>query len=278
MSFNRANVKATVALTIVALLTLVSPVYAQTATPEPATVSDEVPSLVQVFTGTLTNFRNLPTRDNFRLLIAGGLGAAAAYPVDRYTTRTLGGSDALHEPLEPGAIVGGTPFALGAAFATYGIGRATTKPRVARLGAELIQAQLMAETLAFGVKQIARRDRPDGTSNSFPSGHTTVSFASADVLRRTFGWKIGVPAYAVASYVAASRIQSRRHYLSDVVFGAALGTVAGRTVAVSRSQRLAITPVVSSERVGVVFSLHPRATTAAERSARLQPSDRAGDQ
>jgi hypothetical protein len=236
------------AMTMAAVLSLASSAPAQT----------EIPSLGQVFTGTLANFRNLPTAENIALLTMGGLGAAATYPVDSNTSRTLSGNDALHEPLEPGAVIGGTPFALGASLATYGIGRALDKPRVARLGADLIQAQLMAETLAFAVKQVARRDRPDGTSYSFPSGHATVSFASADILRRTFGWKVGMPAYAIASYVAASRIQSRRHYLSDVVFGAALGTVAGRTVPVSRSHQVAIAPMVSVDRAQVIFSVRRR--------------------
>ena len=250
---------AVAAMTAIAALVLVSPASAQTQATEPA-VKDEAPSLGDVFTGTLTNFRNLPTRQNGIWLLVGGVAAAAAHPADSNTTSRLAGSDALHEPLEAGAIIGGTPFALGAAFATYGIGRALSQPRVARLGAELVQAQLMAEALAFGVKQVARRDRPDGSGYSFPSGHTTVSFASADILRRTFGWKVGVPAYAVASYVAASRIQSRRHYLSDVVFGAALGTVAGRTVAVSRSKQLSINPMISVDRAEITFSLERRAT------------------
>jgi membrane-associated phospholipid phosphatase len=244
------------ATTIVAVLALASPASAQTEAASPSVQNDEAPSLVEVFTGTVTNFRHLPTRENAVWLIVGGVAAAAASPLDANTTKTLAGNDALHEPLEAGAIVGGTPFALGAAFATYGIGRAMHQPRIARLGSELVQAQLMAETLAFAVKEVARRDRPDGSGYSFPSGHTTVSFASADVLRRTFGWKVGVPAYAVASYVAASRIQSRRHYLSDVVFGAALGTVAGRTVAVGRSQQLAISPMVWAGHAEVVFSLN----------------------
>ena len=259
MRFARVNRIAATAL--VAVFWLVPAASAQTQTTGSAAVQrDDVPSLVEVFTGTVSNFRNLPTRENAAWLLVGGFGAAASHPLDSNTTTTLAGNGALHEPLEAGAVVGGTPFALGAAFATYGIGRALSQPRVARLGAELIQAQLMAETLAFAIKEVARRERPDGSSYSFPSGHATVSFASADILRRTFGWKAGVPAYAVASYVAASRIQSRRHYLSDVVFGAALGTVAGRTVAVTRSRQLAISPMVSPDRAEVVFSLRSRAT------------------
>jgi membrane-associated phospholipid phosphatase len=246
--------------TVVAVISFASPGAAQTQSSETAAArtvesDDEIPSIGQVLKGTFTNFSRLPTKANALWLIAGATGAAAALPADTNTTRTLAGNEALHEPLEAGAVVGSTPFELGTAIATYGIGRAMKKPRVARLGADLIQAQLMAETLAFGMKQAIRRARPEGSGFSFPSGHTTVSFASADVLQRTFGWKVGVPAYAVASYVAASRIQSRRHFLSDVVFGAALGTVAGRTVPVSRSHRLAISPIVTGERAELAFSL-----------------------
>jgi PAP2 superfamily protein len=39
-----------------------------------------------------------------------------------------------------------------------------------------------------------------------------------------------VIAYGIASYVAASRLHDNVHYLSDVVFGAAVGSIAGRTV------------------------------------------------
>ena len=71
---------------------------------------------------------------------------------------------------------------------------------------------------------------------SFPSGHSSVTFATATVLQRNFGWKAGVPAYALASYVAASRVQMKRHFFSDVAFGAAIGIVAGRTVTVGRGR------------------------------------------
>ena len=48
----------------------------------------------------------------------------------------------------------------------------------------------------------------------------------------------------MASYIAASRIQEKRHFLSDVAFGAAIGIVAARTVTVGHGdRRLALTPV-----------------------------------
>ena len=60
-----------------------------------------------------------------------------------------------------------------------------------------------------------------------------------------------IPAYAVAAYVAASRIQSERHYLSDVVFGAALGTAVAHTV--NRGQRLTVSPVMIRDEKAVMF-------------------------
>jgi membrane-associated phospholipid phosphatase len=126
---------------------------------------------------------------------------------------------------------------------------------VARVGADLIQAQLLAEGLTFVFKEATRRSRPEGTGFSFPSGHTTVTFASATVLQRHFGWKVGLPAYAVASYVAMSRVEMKKHYLSDVAFGAALGIAAGRTVPIGHGQRLLISPMASPSGVGASFSL-----------------------
>jgi membrane-associated phospholipid phosphatase len=261
-------------LTLLSMVaTAATPAHAQTQLPPPsvagtnetttqapagtATVadSDHVPSLGELVTGTFTNFKRLPTVSNLGWLTAGGVAAAAAHSADTTATRVLAGSSGLHEPFEAGAVLGGTPFELGAAFATYGLGRKFGNARIARVGADLVQAQVMAEVLTFGLKQAARRARPEGSGFSFPSGHTTVTFASATVLQRHFGWRIGIPAYAVASYVAASRVQQRRHYLSDVAFGAALGSVAGRTVAVSRRHAIEIGPMAAPGGAGVSFNV-----------------------
>ena len=83
----------------------------------------------------------------------------------------------------------------------------------------------MALTLGvtFGLKYSIHAQRPDNGSQSFPSGHTSISFCSAEFLRKRYGWEYGLPAYAVASYVGYSRIESKRHYPRDVAAGAALG-------------------------------------------------------
>jgi membrane-associated phospholipid phosphatase len=82
-----------------------------------------------------------------------------------------------------------------------------------------------------------------------------VTFASATVLQRNFGWKAGVPAYAFATYVAASRVQEKRHFLSDVAFGAAIGIAAGRTVTIGRGGReFALGPVAVPGGGGLQFT------------------------
>jgi membrane-associated phospholipid phosphatase len=215
---------------------------------------DQVPSFGELLTGTFGNFKRLPSVSNLGWLTVGGVAAAAAHRADADATRVLAGSGGLHEPFKAGAVLGGTPFELGAAFATYGLGRAFGNGRIARLGADLVQAEIMAEVLSAGLKQAARRARPEGSGFSFPSGHTTVTFASATVLQRHFGWRVGVPAYAVASYVATSRVQQRRHYLSDVAFGAALGSIAGRTVVVGRRHAVEIGPMAAPGGAGLSFN------------------------
>jgi len=120
----------------------------------------------------------------------------------------------------------------------------------------LIRAQVVAETTTLAIKYSVGRVRPDGTGYSFPSGHAAATFATATVLERHFGWKVGIPAYLVASYVAASRLENRRHYLSDVAFGAALGIAAGRTVTIGRgAARFAVGPMATEGGGGVSFTL-----------------------
>lgn len=67
--------------------------------------------------------------------------------------------------------------------------------------------------------------RPNGGHLSFPSEHASVSFSAAEFLRKRYGWEFGVPAYAAASFVAYSRVESGQHYYYDVMGGAAIGII-----------------------------------------------------
>jgi membrane-associated phospholipid phosphatase len=74
------------------------------------------------------------------------------------------------------------------------------------------------------LKYTISEERPNHEDHhSFPSAHTSVSFSSAEFIRKRYGWEYGIPAYAAASFVAYSRVDSREHYAHDVIAGAAIG-------------------------------------------------------
>ena len=77
--------------------------------------------------------------------------------------------------------------------------------------------------VTYALKYSVNETRPNGGSQSFPSGHTSISFSSAEFLRKRYGWEWGVPAYAAASWVAYSRVESRQHHPQDVIAGAGIG-------------------------------------------------------
>lgn len=79
---------------------------------------------------------------------------------------------------------------------------------------------------------------PNGEWGTFPSGHAASSVAVATVLNEYYGPWAGLPAYALSGLVAWERIDDGEHYLSDVVFGAALGYVVASTVAHGRHLQL----------------------------------------
>lgn len=249
---------------VLSLMSISAPTAGQSVTPDSGSKPDRSPpasspTFGQVFRDLGGDFvKRLPSRENAIVLgVGGGLTALATVWDDELGDDVDPSST--DDVFEPGAVVGNFYVHLGAAFATYGIGRAKGNTRAARLGAELVRAQLVAAATTYGLKYAVDRTRPNGDPRSFPSGHSSTAFATATVLQRRFGWKAGVPAFAVASYVGASRIAVGKHYLSDVVFGATLGVVAGRTVTVGRA-KFTISPLVPpGGGAGIAFNLAPEA-------------------
>ena len=90
--------------------------------------------------------------------------------------------------------------------------------------ASFVAASLVTQGLKAGIPRM----RPDGSdSHSFPSGHTSRSFAAAASLTRRRGRAVGVPALGVAALVGVARVEGDKHYWSDVTVGAAVGVAAG---------------------------------------------------
>lgn len=123
------------------------------------------------------------------------------------------------------------------------------------------QASLTAATTAgvtYILKYTIHKRRPDGSDNhSFPSMHTATTFANAAFLQRRFGWKIGIPAYCVATYVGWGRTFAKKHDWYDVIAGAAIGAGSAYifTRPFAQKHQLAITPLSDGSSFLIAASL-----------------------
>jgi hypothetical protein len=213
-----------------------------------------------LFGDLVQDVKHLPSKRNAYILAIGGGLAAAAHPADTaFNARLRSHYDGVNKAFAAGKYIGNTPEQVVMSLGTYVYGRVRHQPKVSHLGMDLLQAQLMSELLVEPLKFGVRRQRPDGSNKrSFPSGHASVTFAAATVIERHLGWRKSLLGYGIASYVAASRMHDNRHYLSDVVFGAAVGSVAGRTVVHHKSDYWALVPTRVPGGAALLISRSPR--------------------
>lgn len=130
-----------------------------------------------------------------------------------------------------------------------------------------VESFVLATLVTRATKTLAGRERPDnwegfgpyafhGPLNgmSFPSGHTTASFAVASVIAtqyRDSKW-IPVTVYSVATLAGLSRIYDNKHWLTDVVAGAAVGTAVGNLVSRRSSRsKLSLVPFGTTDFQGI---------------------------
>ena len=199
--------------------------------------------------------KHIPRRNSVYWLAAGSAATALVAPFDQEINERLVGSGAVDTFFKPGHIIGGTAVQAAASIGTYVVGAVAHKPRVRHLGMDLMEAQILSEGFVQGIKVIVRRERPDGSSGfSFPSGHATITMAGATVLQQHLGWKAAVPTYAIAAYVAASRVHDNRHYASDVVAGATLGIIIGRSVTWHGRNTWAMVPSVGPKQMAIFLT------------------------
>jgi membrane-associated phospholipid phosphatase len=184
------------------------------------------------------DFIAFPKRRSTWVFLSVGAGAAAlAHPADPRVNAHLAGPRARNWFIA-GKYIGSTYAQVGVALGLYAIGRFVV-PAVeggpksnkwSHVGFDLLRAQILSQGMVHAIKLSVRRDRPTGECCAFPSGHAASAFAAAAVVERHLGYRFAWPAILAASYVATSRLRDNRHYLSDVVFGSALGTATGWTV------------------------------------------------
>ena len=178
------------------------------------------------------DYKHLWSIDNGIVAAAGGGLALAVHPLDPTFNQHLRSHYTLVNTIyAPAKYYGDTPEQVALSLGTYAFGRAFDKPKASHLGMDLLRAQILSESLVEPIKFIVGRERPNESNHqSFPSGHASATFAAATIIERHLGWKKAALGYAIAAYVASSRLHDNVHYLSDVVFGSAVGTIAGRTV------------------------------------------------
>ncbi|MDB4884064.1 MAG: phosphoesterase PA-phosphatase related protein, partial [Gemmatimonadetes bacterium] len=147
----------------------------------------------------------------------------------------------------PGSyVIGGT---------MYLTGRLSGNTRLADLGLHGTEALVVGELVGGVLKGTFGRQRPyvrprnsnsyqlfrgfgrDDAFRSFPSGHTTSAFAAAAAVTSETSrwwpgatWIIGPAMYGGAALVGVSRMYNNRHWASDVLVGAGIGTFAGLKV------------------------------------------------
>ena len=199
------------------------------------------------------DFMAFPKRKStWTILGIGAAAALAAHTEDDYTETHIVGNKAAEHAFSVGQWVGSSYAQVGSAVGLWAVGRYIVAPvagearsnKYSEIGFDLIRAHILSQAITQGMKHAIGRDRPTGECCAFPSGHAAAAFAAASVLERHLGYRASWPALGGAMYVATSRLVDNRHFLSDVMFGAAVGVASGWTVVGTRGrQRYALQPV-----------------------------------
>lgn len=186
------------------------------------------------------------------------IGGTATWLTYRYENADATATTLHDAPLELGGDVGntyGTATVLAAGtLGLWTVGRFSGSRNVTGAAQDLATGLLLNGAAVWALKTSIDRTRPNGSPWSFPSGHTSSAFTVAPILASHFGWRVGVPAYALAFATGFGRIEDRWHFPSDVVAGATLGLIVGESVAHhSRSLPLADNVYVGRRGLGVKF-------------------------
>jgi len=203
----------------------------------------------------------LPDRALFRTsdlwVLAGFAGATVAmFPLDRAIAGALRdsglvASQAVERAASTIGFLGSPgPFIIGGAM--YVVGRYGGKPRVAHLAVHGIESIIVGLSVVGVLKTTLGRARPFVSADTnpgdfgflrgfrsdryqaFPSGHATTAFAAAAAVTAEAWdwwprsrWVVGPLLYGGATLVGLSRMYEDKHWASDIIVGAAIGTFAG---------------------------------------------------
>jgi membrane-associated phospholipid phosphatase len=223
------------------------------AQPVPA----DAPSIGAVFRELPRDFVRFISWDTAAVLGIGGSAALVGHIWDDDFSSELETNVRLNDAMQPGHTYGAFAVQALVGVGLYAGGSLAKKGGLARTGADIMRAQLLSQGYVQALKYTVRRERPNGENRqSFPSGHSASAFATASVLQRHYGWKVGVPAMILAGYVATARVHDNKHYVSDVIFGGAIGIAAQRTVTLHAGRYgLRVAPSAAAGGAGLTISM-----------------------
>lgn len=105
------------------------------------------------------------------------------------------------------------------------------------------------------LKKLIVAERPNGTPESFPSGHTSMAFQGASFVHLKHGWRKAWPLYLGACYTGWSRVATDNHYWRDVAAGAALGVLSSYIATRGAFDDFFLSPVATDEKYGIAISI-----------------------
>ncbi|MGH7821018.1 MAG: phosphatase PAP2 family protein [Candidatus Binatia bacterium] len=235
-----------VALITFALSALAEPALAEplVVAPAPVFTAPPVPSLDAVpqrsFRGDVAAWpsrlwedaRALPSWENAQVLsLGGGWAIVAAEGFDRGIRRGVARNERRMGQANDLFSVSGHPLMhIGVAGLVYGGSFAADDRRLHAFSLDLFNAFVLTDVSSQTLKYAFDSDRPNGERFGFPSGHAASSFAFASVVQSHYGLVPGLAAYALAAGVGWHRVDARKHELSDVLGGAVIGYVIGKSV------------------------------------------------
>jgi PAP2 superfamily. len=161
------------------------------------------------------------------LTIAGGLvpvfdGYDGEFQEEIREERPLG------DFVDAGEAIGSPPVLFGVPLVLAMAGSAIDSDVIRATGTLMLEALSIAGLSTITLKLAVGRRRPDGSNDlSFPSNHASGSFTLATIAASRHGWTAGVPAFLLAGFVSATRLEADKHFLTDTLFGAVLGTIVG---------------------------------------------------
>ncbi len=212
------------------------------------------------------NFLGLFSRESVLPFSAGVLGTGVSLELDDNLHDYFRNVDNLGQEQRRfpavgnvGEVLGNRWFLLAGTGSLLLAAHSTSNDRFQDMTYAWTQGYVLNNLLSEALKQGVRRERPNGqNTRSFSSGHAANAFTFATIINHYYGSKAGIPAYGIAGLVAVSRMEKNVHYLSDVVMGATLGYIVGRTVTRGRDKgrRVAVIPTISpgGEGVGLMLS------------------------